>query len=132
MRRIWLITLVGGSLLCGTMKVYAWGDEGHEIVGLIADHYLTAGMRNKVNALLAQDASGLTAVDIASEATSADKYRDEDRNTTKVHYLATREWHFVDIEIGGPPDIDTACFGHPAPTVRHTCVEWVASRLRSR
>ena len=33
----------------------AWGDEGHEIVGLIAEHYLTPAVRARVRALLAND-----------------------------------------------------------------------------
>jgi hypothetical protein len=54
----------------------------------------------------------LTAHDIASEATWADKYRDSDRDTTKVRYQATWRWHFVDIELT-QPDLSAACFGRP-------------------
>jgi hypothetical protein len=54
----------------------------------------------------------LTAHDIASEATWADKYRDRDRNGTKIHYQATWRWHFVDIELS-QPDLAAACFRHP-------------------
>jgi hypothetical protein len=43
----------------------------------------------------------------------ADKFRDSDRNTTKIRYNLTREWHFVDLEIDHP-DMSTACFGHSA------------------
>jgi hypothetical protein len=32
----------------------AWGDDGHKIVALIAEHYLSPDVRNTVNALLAQ------------------------------------------------------------------------------
>src|SRR3974390_626331 len=91
---------------------YGWGDEGHEIVGLIADHYLTPAVRQKVQNLLAQDSSGLTPdTGIASEATWADKYRDADNRTT--HYEATKQWHFLDIDLHNP-DFDAACFNHPA------------------
>jgi hypothetical protein len=54
----------------------------------------------------------LTGHDIASEATWADKYRDSDRDTTKIRYEGTREWHFVDIELV-QPNLASACFGHP-------------------
>jgi hypothetical protein len=62
--------------------------------------------------LLSADTDPLTARDIASEATWADKYRDSDRDTTNVRYEATWRWHFVDIELG-QPDLASACFGHP-------------------
>jgi hypothetical protein len=93
-------------------SAFAWGDEGHEVIGLIADHYLEPDVRNRVQSILAGDDSGLTSKDIAHESTWADKYRDSDRNTAKVHYLHTREWHFVDLELEGV-DLNQACFGRP-------------------
>lgn len=90
----------------------AWGDEGHQVIALVADHYLQPMVRAKVAALLASDTDPLTAHDLPSEATWADRFRDSDRNTTKVHYSQTRAWHFVDIELKAP-DVDAACFGHP-------------------
>ncbi|AMO92964.1 S1/P1 Nuclease family protein [Collimonas fungivorans] len=92
-------------LLLATPDALAWGDEGHMVVGLIADHYLTANARAQVETILAADSSGLTATDIASEATWADKYRNSHRETAS--------WHFVDTEISDG-DIDAACFGHPS------------------
>ena len=93
----------------------AWGDEGHEIISLIAEHYLDPAAGAKVITLLATDTATLTAHDIASEATWADKYRNSDRDTTRVRYEGTRQWHFVDIEVAAP-NLDAACFGHlPLP-----------------
>ena len=87
-------------------SVLAWGDEGHEIVALIAQAHLDPQTLKKVNALLAADTDDLTAHDIASEATWADKFgRWSHRNTAA--------WHFVDIELSNP-SLDQACFGHPA------------------
>ena len=84
----------------------AWGDKGHEIVALVAQAHLDPQVLKKVNALLAADAdNNLTAHDIASEATWADRYRQSHRNTAA--------WHFVDIELSNP-NLDQACFGHPA------------------
>lgn len=94
---------------------FAWGDEGHEVIGLIADHYLEPAVRRRVQALLAGDESGLTARDIAHEATWADKYRDSDRDSARVRYAQTRSWHFVDLELAGA-DIRRACFGQPELT----------------
>ena len=69
-------------------------------------------MRDRINALLSADVDELTAGDLASRATWADKYRDSDRNSTKQRYEATRQWHFVDIGFDSP-NIDAACFDHP-------------------
>src|SRR5262249_55050448 len=41
-----------------------------------------------------------------------DRYRDADRNGTRTQYLATRAWHFVNVDIDHP-DADAACAGHP-------------------
>ncbi len=90
----------------------AWGDGGHEIIALVAEHYLDPAARAKVATLLAMDTDTLTDHDIASEATWADKYRDSDRYTTKIRHQATRLWHFVDIELD-EPNLASACFGHP-------------------
>jgi len=93
-----------------TGPCWAWGDEGHEVVGLIAQSFLTPVARRQVGALLAADPDGLTAHTIADAATWADRYRDSDRDGARRD---TRQWHFVDLEITGP-DLDRACFGHPA------------------
>jgi hypothetical protein len=91
---------------------FAWGDEGHKIIAIIAEHYLDPAVGSKVATLLAADTDTLTGHDIASEATWADKYRDSDRDATKIRYQATWRWHFVDIELT-QPDLASACFGHP-------------------
>jgi hypothetical protein len=108
--RAWVLSLAAG--LCIGRPAGAWGDEGHEIVGLIAQHYLTPAVRARVEALLATDETGLCARDIAHEATWADKYRDSDRDGSKVRYYATRNWHFVDLELHAP-DLNGACHGGP-------------------
>jgi hypothetical protein len=107
-----IVSLLG---LCAIAPAaHAWGDEGHEVIGLIAAHYLDPAVRTKVNTILAGDKTHLTATtQIDQEATWADKFRDSDRNTTKVHYNQTHNWHFVDLELSGP-DLTSACFGRPA------------------
>jgi hypothetical protein len=52
----------------------AWGDEGHEVVALIAQSFLDSDVQRRVTALLAADTGSLTAHDIAASATWADKY----------------------------------------------------------
>lgn len=98
------------TLSCVTTPAFAWGDEGHEVVALIAKHYLDPAVVTKVNTLLASDATKLTSgTNIDSEATWADHYRA--KNT--ANYNQTHNWHFVDLEIAGPPDLKAACFGAP-------------------
>ncbi|WP_071000357.1 S1/P1 nuclease [Methylobacterium sp. C1] len=93
----------------------AWGDEGHRIVGRIALPLLTSAARNQVDALLAADDDTLTAPDFVFRTVWADRWRDSDRNSTKVRYGATEQWHFVDIELARP-DLSDACAGRkPLP-----------------
>ena len=101
------------TLMCWAGPAHAWGDEGHEVIGLIAAHYLEPAVRSRVDSMLAADRTGLTSgTQIDQEATWADKYRDSDRSTTKARYEATRQWHFVDLELTGT-DLRAACFGEP-------------------
>lgn len=95
--------------------VLAFGDEGHETIALIADHFLKPAVKTKVKAMLDADTDTLTSHGIAKEATWADKYRDSDRNTTQIRYKATKNWHFVDIELQGDHagDEGHACYGVP-------------------
>ena len=110
--RISMITTIAVVVTLGALKpqpALSWGDEGHEVVALVAQAFLDPDVRSKVNGLLATDTDSLTAHDIANEATWADKFRDSNRNGSREK---THLWHFVDIEIGNP-DLDEACFGHP-------------------
>jgi hypothetical protein len=93
-------------------RAQGWGDEGHRIIALIALEYLDPAARGSVSAMLNADSDFLTAHDIASEATWADKYRDSDRDGTRDRYEQTRQWHFVDIELDGP-NLSQACYNHP-------------------
>jgi hypothetical protein len=104
--------LLSMIVITPTPSLLAWGDEGHEIVGVIAYARLTPVVKRKVDALLAADKDNLTAADFVSRTTWPDKYRDSDRTSTKIRYNATRNWHFVDIEIADG-NIASACNHHP-------------------
>jgi len=106
------VAAAGLAVAAMPVKTYAWGDEGHMIVALIADDRLAPSTKQRVGALLQLDEDTLTDKDIASRSTWADRYRDSDKMTTRVRYNATQHWHFVDIEIDAP-DVDAPCFGHP-------------------
>jgi hypothetical protein len=109
-----------------TTPAFAWGDEGHEIVGLIAKHYLDPAVATRVNSLLASDTTKLTTnTNIDMEATWADHYREH----SKDNYNQTHFWHYVDLEIATPPDMMQACNNEPAlngapafPGVANDCV----------
>lgn len=97
------------AFFCSVTPAYAWGDEGHEVIGLIANNYLDPAVRAKVSAILAGDTTHLTTHTlIDSEATWADKFRD----SSAAHRAQTAQWHFVDIEITAP-NLTSACFGRP-------------------
>jgi hypothetical protein len=111
---------ISATCFCSVTPAYAWGDLGHEVVGLIASNYLDPAVRTKVNAILTGDTTHLTAnTMIDSEATWADKFRD----SSSAHRSQTAKWHFVDIEITAP-NLTTACFGRPALT-------WSSSAARA-
>jgi hypothetical protein len=113
-RRAATALLVGACalLLCLTTSppARAWGDEGHEVIGLVAEHYLEPAVRARVLEMLRADDTGMVEHDMARESTWADKYRDSDRDGDKRRYLGTRNWHFVDLEITGL-DVSRACYG---------------------
>ncbi|MFI4866824.1 MAG: S1/P1 nuclease [Steroidobacterales bacterium] len=109
----WAALTIGCALAAWAPRAQAWGDEGHQIVALIAQQYLEARVKLRVEALLATDDSGLVPDrSMASEATWADRYRDADRDASRRQYEQTRQWHYVDIELDAP-NLDQACFGHP-------------------
>ncbi len=100
-----LIALAAALALSVPVPALAWGYEGHQVIADIARDLLTSAARAKVDALLATDTDGLTAHDMASEATWADAFR-------SAGHRETAQWHFVDIELA-KPDLTAACFGFP-------------------
>ncbi|MBS0445303.1 MAG: S1/P1 Nuclease [Proteobacteria bacterium] len=114
-RRKSVAVFAASATLVFAPPAVAWGDAGHVIIATIAYARLTPAARRGVDALLARDADTLTPPDFASRATWADRYRDADRNGSRVQYLGTRFWHFVDIDVDRP-DLDAACHGDPPLT----------------
>src|SRR5262249_39981878 len=64
--------------------VFAWGKEGHQVVALIAEHYMTVDARAKAGELL--DGGTIDAV-----ASWADEYRRD--------HPETGPWHYIDIPL---------------------------------
>jgi hypothetical protein len=109
---VWATAALATAIPLTTQIAKAWGPEGHMIVATIAEGFLNDKAKSNVARLLSADKDALSDTDFAGRAVWADSYRDSDRNTTKKRYNATREWHFVDINID-KPDFDAACFDHP-------------------
>jgi hypothetical protein len=124
----WSGLMLAAMAACAPAPALAWGDEGHRIIALVAYRHLTPAVRVKADQLLAGDADPLTAPDIASRATWADKFRDSDRYTSQRRYRLTREWHSVDIELD-EPDLAAACFGHPAASIPASEIAAFATEL---
>ncbi len=104
--------------ICGLLMpshAFAWDEEGHKVIALIAEHYLDPAAKRKVDAMLAIDTDTLTPHDIASEAVWADRFRNLDRKGGQRHFEVVDRWHETPIELKHP-DIDAACRGHvPLP-----------------
>jgi hypothetical protein len=101
------VAAITAATLVMSSPAFAWGDKGHEIITAIARDRLTPKARAWVDAILAKDSDTLTAPDMVSRATWADRWRDSG-------HRETASWHFVDQELSDP-DLKTACFGYPAP-----------------
>jgi hypothetical protein len=111
-----LAVLFSATALAGVpFSAHAWGDDGHRIVGHVVEQLVQPRVRERMRAILDTDTSGLTRdTSIAEETTWADKYRDSDRQDTRVGYAATGPWHYVDIELDAP-DMNAACYFFPDP-----------------
>jgi hypothetical protein len=113
LRQVVLLAFFVVSTTLGSSCAKAWGDEGHKIIAAIAYALLTPAARERVDDLLLTDKDPLTPPDFSNRATWADKWRDSDRNGSKVRYYATRQWHFVNIELEDG-DLEKACYHHPS------------------
>jgi hypothetical protein len=80
-------------LTIASHRAYAWGDDGHKAIALIAQNYLEPAVKTKIDAMLKADRDNLTPHDLSSEATRADKYRDS--NNRRDHYQQTQNFRGV-------------------------------------
>jgi hypothetical protein len=120
---------LAAGLLCAAASLapaaaLAWGNDGHRVIALIARHDIDQdpAVAAKVDALLAGPFDPpLPMPGFAELGTWGDRYRDSDA----ARRAATRQWHFVDIQIGAP-DPAAACFGFPALPAGATALDGVA------
>jgi S1/P1 Nuclease len=86
-RLISTVALTAGAalaLLCPLRAVFGWGHEGHAVIGLVAEHYMTGAALTTAGNLL--DGSTIDTV-----ATWADDYRRD--------HPETGPWHYIDIPL---------------------------------
>ena len=95
--------LMAACFLLPTKAALAWGDEGHRVIALIADHYLEPSVKQKVTAILATD-SEPASHDIAGASVWA---------TAPVNLEGHQDWHLMKLALDHP-DLNAACGGHPA------------------
>lgn len=86
-RTVNVIMLVFFFLAISSVKVFAWGREGHKVIAEIAEHYMNAKARKEVRSLLAV----IHQKSIADIASWADEYRRS--------HPETGRWHYVDIPL---------------------------------
>lgn len=91
--------------------VYAWGREGHQIVALVAKHYLQPAVRTRVKTILAGDDSRLTKHDMLGASVWADKWRHAGGDLDGHGHHRTSRWHYINLELHDP-DMNYACWGH--------------------
>jgi|SRR5262252_814198 len=107
-----MLGLTCASLLMSAGPGFGWGNEGHEIVAIVAANILKAespATLETINALLAMDRTGLVPdKGIASEATWADRFRESSTEARD----ATEKWHFADTDFNHA-NTNEAC-NHPA------------------
>lgn len=100
-------------IVCLPIPSFAWGPEGHQVVGDIARAHLTTSARQRIHELLGND-------DLASISTWADEVRNQRPETYG--------WHFVDIPMNAAGFVGNRdCFRvddkHPeANQDHHNCV----------
>lgn len=120
MKKLCHATLAAASLLA-TSPAFAWGDNGHIAVALVAKAMMTPAALQKANAILAKDNSGFKlrgtgeslSASFENQATWADYYKYSEGKTGEP-YTHTGKWHFADIDIVSH-DIAAACPGEGTP-----------------
>jgi len=83
-RKLLPILLFAVALGTATPLGFAWGREGHEVIALIAERYMTGGALAKTHDLLG-------GASISSVASWADDYRHD--------HPETGSWHYIDIPL---------------------------------
>ncbi len=89
-----LMAAVTLFVLCPLCALFGWGHEGHQVIGWIAEHYMSPAAVKAATDLLG-------GVPIDSVASWADDYRHD--------HPETGPWHYIDIPLGSDFDIAKEC-----------------------
>jgi S1/P1 Nuclease len=103
-------------------SAWAWGNEGHEIVAIIAADNLTPAAREQVAAILgtSADVEPLAKAMAIASIRADTEFREQDRSTAA--------WHFIDICLqDSKSDIPARCAGGACVTAK---VDEYAKRLK--
>ena len=120
--RLTLAALASAALFCRAIPARAWGNQGHEIVAIIAADNLTPAAQSHVAQILGtSDTPDAIARAMAEASTRPDtEFRDDNR--------ATAPWHFIDICLqDAPADIRARCPGGACVTAK---IDDYVGRLR--
>src|ERR1041384_5111930 len=110
MRNLALMASAISVLACyNVTSAFAWGQEGHSIVGELAQHQLTPAAAAAVAQILGQGVS------LASVSSWADDYR-------AANHPETFRWHFVDIPATADARYD--------PAIARKCRAWATASSR--
>lgn len=113
---------IASALTAVSMNVFGWGNEGHRIIGLVADNMLTARARIELNALL----SGGT---LSDATTFVDAYHE----ALKREVPGSEKWHYDNIPVCGDFVPATHCVdGNCASAQVPRQLAIVADKTRSR
>ena len=106
---VWFLLTVA---LTVPLPAFAWGDECHKVIALIAEQYLDPAVRfqgrhtSRCRHCHFDRTRHRQRGDMGRQVSGQRSQRDQDP-------VPTWRWHFVDVELG-QPDLVAACFGHPA------------------
>ena len=95
MKTRFLSAIVVFLLLAAPVACRAWGPEGHMVVAMIAEHYLTPEARHQVNQILGGDHLDDNRVANWPDFIRGNKSYDE-------IYPGNHAWHYIDIDIKTP------------------------------
>jgi hypothetical protein len=125
--RTWLVLLstLAGLALVGLApsRATAWGKEGHELVGRIADKHLNSKARDAINELLQNDQ--FQSLSDGRLTNWADAIRGSAVFRHKYPNMA--QWHFIDISV----DADLATLDLHKYCPNHNCVLDAVERFRA-
>lgn len=99
-------------------EAYAWSEQGHRSIALVAEQYLRPAALEQVNRMLAADTTAPGGLDFQTASNWAHLYSGAEPAGARDRIDATLQWHYAAIQVARP-NIPAACFGQkPLPRGR--------------